>query len=84
MAQLGRALRSGRRGRKFKSCHSDLKKPIKQGIAEVSVIPCFFAKGIGIFVFVLSLVSCNSTPLLDIRGSYGFYNIPLASFHILF
>ena len=23
VAQLGRALRSGRRGRKFKSCHSD-------------------------------------------------------------
>ena len=26
MAQLGRALRSGRRGRRFKSCHSDLFK----------------------------------------------------------
>ncbi len=25
VAQLGRALRSGRRGRRFESCHSDLK-----------------------------------------------------------
>lgn len=28
VAQLGRALRSGRRGRKFKSCHLDHKKEI--------------------------------------------------------
>lgn len=30
VAQLGRALRSGRRGRKFKSCHPDLQVPFNQ------------------------------------------------------
>ena len=35
VAQLGRALRSGRRGRRFKSCRIDYKKQIPQGI-------CFF------------------------------------------
>ena len=29
VAQLGRALRSGRRGRRFKSCRFDLKNPLK-------------------------------------------------------
>ena len=28
MAQFGRALRSGRRGRKFESCHSDFEKEL--------------------------------------------------------
>ena len=31
VAQLGRALRSGRRGRRFESCHSDLIKQRKTG-----------------------------------------------------
>ncbi len=30
MAQFGRALRSGRRGRRFKSCHLDQKSPFKR------------------------------------------------------
>ena len=31
VAQLGRALRSGRRGRRFESCHSDPRKQRKTG-----------------------------------------------------
>ncbi len=36
MAQFGRALRSGRRGRKFESCRNDWLKALKQGEGQQS------------------------------------------------
>ena len=40
VAQFGRALRSGRRGRKFESCHLDQKK--KRGLAPLSFLFVYY------------------------------------------
>ena len=52
VAQLGRALRSGRRGRRFESCHSDFKKQRKTGRCRVICnVRFFFAvKELRIFI----------------------------------
>ena len=45
VAQLGRALRSGRRGRRFESCHSDFfiaKKRKERGLQRISAVPVLF------------------------------------------
>ena len=47
VAQFGRALRSGRRGRRFKSCHPDQKRQTNRIIMR--------------FVFLLPNVSRNNT-----------------------
>ena len=38
VAQFGRALRSGRRGRKFESCRDDFHKKVLGGFCLLSVI----------------------------------------------
>ena len=43
VAQLGRALRSGRRGRRFESCHFD---------SLAGAPESFFSKGSGLFLFL--------------------------------
>ena len=46
VAQFGRALRSGRRGRKFESCHADLFMNVSEQLSTISFqdtrIACFF------------------------------------------
>ena len=43
MAQLGRALRSGRRGRRFKSCHADaLKRVLEEELFFLLFFLAFF------------------------------------------
>ncbi len=41
MAQLGRALRSGRRGRRFKSCRIDYKKRLSYELIRVTASNSF-------------------------------------------
>ena len=43
MAQLGRALRSGRRGRRFKSCHSDFRERYLKAV---------YLLALGFFIFL--------------------------------
>ena len=47
VAQLGSALRSGRRGRRFKSCHPDqkMKKKKKNGVKKTPEL-------LGVFIFI--------------------------------
>ena len=55
MAQLGRALRSGRRGRKFESCHPDDQKQWKRSF------PLFFCCGNGVLrvFWQMLLATCD-------------------------
>ena len=55
VAQFGRALRSGRRGRRFKSCHPDQKRQTNRIIMR--------------FVFLLPNVSRNNTESEVIKES---------------
>ena len=55
VAQFGRALRSGRRGRRFKSCHPDQKRQTNRIIMR--------------FVFLLPNVSRNNTESEVIKKS---------------
>ncbi len=55
VAQFGRALRSGRRGRRFKSCHPDQKRLTNRIIMR--------------FVFLLPNVSRNNTESEVIKES---------------
>ena len=38
VAQFGRALRSGRRGRKFESCHADKRKGLQSSLFSLFMI----------------------------------------------
>ena len=60
VAQLGRALRSGRRGRRFESCHSDFYFPQKSGDCRTSCNPRFLLKSVLLRIFVK-----NSSKIYD-------------------
>ena len=55
VAQLGRALRSGRRGRRFESCHSDPRKQRKTGRCRSFCSARFSRMGKVLRIFIKNL-----------------------------
>ena len=84
VAQFGRALRSGRRGRKFESCHAD---PINKGFDNIGTL-IFFLKGTGLHYilfhmknFTKLLIWILTGILVFVLGVRLYFRLPVHSYY---